>query len=101
MYNVNSYRYTFGCLTGYEYSFTLPKSSPVAISLDPLDRSQALTSVPSAPSGHIPMVENVKTQELVAQTVSLSWELWGTWRQTFTFPKEKEENNGLLNTYYL
>ncbi|KAE9544573.1 hypothetical protein AGLY_000114, partial [Aphis glycines] len=56
------------CLTGYEYSFTLPKSSPVAISLDPFDRSHALTSVPSAPSGQIPMEENVKTQELDAHT---------------------------------
>jgi len=40
--------------------------------LDPFDRSHALTSVPSAPSGQIPMVENVKTQELDAHTVSLS-----------------------------
>lgn len=88
---IHSNHNTFGCLTGYEYSFTLPKSSPVAINLDPLERSHALTSVPSALSGHIPMVENDKTQVFEAQAVSLNWLLWVTWRQSFTFPKRKIE----------
>lgn len=77
---------TFGWAAGYEYNFTLPKSSPETSSFLSWDTSQALTSVPSAPSGQMPTVWNVIVQELLAQEISRIWVLWVIWRQTPGFP---------------
>ena len=47
--------FTLGVAAGYENKLTLPKSSPVARTFLLLDLPTVLTSVPSLPSGQIPV----------------------------------------------
>lgn len=61
---------TFGLLAGNVNSLTFPKSSPVASNVLSWLRLATFTSVPSAPSGHIPIVSNDKVQVCDAHSVS-------------------------------
>jgi hypothetical protein len=82
---------TLGWITGYEYSFTFPKSSAVAISFPSCERSQWFTSVPSAPSGQMPRELKVSTHELLAHSTSRSCDDWGTWRHKPAFPMDEKD----------
>lgn len=57
---------TFGWEAGCRNNFTLPESSPVAIRVLSAFLHTVLTSVPSACSGHTPIVWNERLQFCVA-----------------------------------
>lgn len=78
---------TFGCEAGKEKSLTLPKSSPVQITRLSCVDSHELMSVPSAFSGHIPMVWNDRVHVLVSHSTSLRLDVAVTWRHVEGFPK--------------
>lgn len=77
---------TFDWQAGYENSLTLPKSSPVAKSFESPLREQLFTSVPSAPSDHIPIVSKDMIHVWVAHSTSLNVDGCGICRQTPGFP---------------
>lgn len=78
---------TFGLLAGNVNNLTFPKSSPVASNVLSRLRLATFTSVPSAPSGQIPIVSNDRVQVCDAHSVSRNDELLVTCRQRFGFPK--------------
>lgn len=78
--------YTLSWEAGYEYRFTFPKSSAVASSSSSLLRAQEFISVPSAPSGQMPIELKAKTQLWVAHCTSRKLLELVTWRQTLGFP---------------
>ena len=61
---------TFGFEAGYANNFTFPKSSPVAMRVFSGFRLTTFTSVPSAPSGQIPIVSNDNVHEFEAHSTS-------------------------------
>jgi hypothetical protein len=61
---------TFGFDAGYVNSLTLPKSSPVASKVLSGLRFTTLMSVPSAPSGQIPIVSKDTEHDDVAHSTS-------------------------------
>lgn len=77
---------TFGCVAGYKNSLTFPKSSPLAINVLSKFLQTALISVPSACSGHMPIVWNERLQFCVAHLISLVTDDDVIWRHNVGFP---------------
>ena len=84
---------TFGFDAGYVNNLTFPKSSPVAIRVLSRLRFTTLISVPSAPSGHIPIVSNDIAHEFDAHSVSRRDELFVICRHRFGFPENLQYIN--------
>jgi hypothetical protein len=84
---------TFGFDAGYVNNLTFPKSSPVAMSVLSGFRLTTFTSVPSAPSGQIPIVSKEIVHEFVAHSTSRNDELFVIWRQRFGFPAKMKEKS--------
>ena len=84
---IKAWKITLGCVTGYEYSLILPKSSPVATYLKLLDLAQVLRSVPSIVSGQTPIVLKERRHDWLAHSTSRMDEEFVICRQMEAFPE--------------
>lgn len=84
-------------MVGYVNNLTRPKSSPLASILASAFRHTALTSVPSAFSGHAPIVWNVRLQFCVAHFTSHIFGIFVICRHNVGFPRNKMKKREIFS----